>query len=76
MKGIIQTFVYSLIIAYILGNAIGLSIMSYLAEKSNMTIEEFDHRYVRWFMFSPSMKDIDDNINRKKSRPVPEKIYY
>lgn len=75
-KTIIQIYILSIFFVYAIGNSIGLITMNYLAGKLNMSIEEFDHRYVRWFLLYPSMKDIKEANDLRKSRPVPEKIYY
>jgi hypothetical protein len=65
MKSLIAGVGMFLIVVYILCNMVAMSIMGHLADTSGMTLEEFDHKYVRWFSFK-SMKDVEEVVERKR----------
>lgn len=65
MKELIAGIGMILIVVYIICNMVAMSIMSCLADMSGMTLEEFDHKYVRWFTFE-SMKDVEEAVEIKR----------
>ena len=76
---LLSGIVFIIAVIYIVINIAVVGVMSHLAEKSNMTLEEFDHRYVRWFLLSKSMKDVDDAVQEKIRNgevKVHKNIYY